>query len=187
MKEAHAKTNNSGFTIVELLIVIVVIGILAAISIVAYNGISNQANDSVVKGDLSNIAKELQMIYAETGAYPQGGFVVDAGGATSGHHSYAPGDLRFSVSRSAYLEPTGSGSTNFVYCTGKMQGGEGQAFGIAATSMSSQRLSYSSLTGITLHGGGPSLNNLACAGIENPRSNSSGYSTNQGGWQDWTR
>lgn len=35
---------NSGFTIVELLIVIVVIGILAAITIVSYNGITNKAN-----------------------------------------------------------------------------------------------------------------------------------------------
>ena len=32
--------NANGFTIVELLIVIVVIGILAVISIVAYNGVS---------------------------------------------------------------------------------------------------------------------------------------------------
>ncbi|RYF28607.1 MAG: prepilin-type N-terminal cleavage/methylation domain-containing protein, partial [Chloroflexi bacterium] len=34
--------NNRGFTIVELLIVIVVIGILAAITIVAFNGIQNR-------------------------------------------------------------------------------------------------------------------------------------------------
>lgn len=36
---------NSGFTIVELLIVIVVIGILAAITIVAYNGVQQRARD----------------------------------------------------------------------------------------------------------------------------------------------
>jgi prepilin-type N-terminal cleavage/methylation domain-containing protein len=35
--------NHSGFTIVELLIVIVVIAILAALSVVAYNGIQNRA------------------------------------------------------------------------------------------------------------------------------------------------
>lgn len=35
----------SGFTIVELLIVIVVIAILAAVTIVAYNGIQNQAKN----------------------------------------------------------------------------------------------------------------------------------------------
>ena len=37
-----------GFTIVELLIVIVVIAILAAITIVAYTGIQNRAYDTAV-------------------------------------------------------------------------------------------------------------------------------------------
>ena len=37
------RQTKSGFTIVELLIVIVVIAILAAITIVAYNGIQNRA------------------------------------------------------------------------------------------------------------------------------------------------
>lgn len=41
----------------ELLIVIVVIGILAAITIVAYNGIQNRAYDSTVQSDLSSMAK----------------------------------------------------------------------------------------------------------------------------------
>ena len=43
------KKNAYGFTIVELLIVIVVVGVLAAISIVAYSGVSNNANDTAVK------------------------------------------------------------------------------------------------------------------------------------------
>jgi len=42
------KTKQQGFTIVELLIVIVVIGILAAITIVAYNGIQQRAKNSQV-------------------------------------------------------------------------------------------------------------------------------------------
>lgn len=46
-----------GFTIVELLIVIVVIGILAAITVVAYNGIQERARDTQRRSDLSVIAK----------------------------------------------------------------------------------------------------------------------------------
>lgn len=47
----------TGFTIVELLIVIVVIAILAAITIVAYNGIQTRARDSKVSTDLAQLSK----------------------------------------------------------------------------------------------------------------------------------
>jgi len=59
-----------GFTIVELLIVIVVIGILAAITIVAYNGIQDRATWAKLQGDLSGINKSIQLYYAENGSYP---------------------------------------------------------------------------------------------------------------------
>jgi prepilin-type N-terminal cleavage/methylation domain-containing protein len=65
-----ATRKHSGFTIVELLIVVVVIGILAAIVIVAYNGITSSANDAAVKSDLANLAKKLEIEKAEKGKYP---------------------------------------------------------------------------------------------------------------------
>lgn len=49
-----------GFTIVELLIVIVVIGILAAISIVAYNGITNRAKVTEANNDLQVLSRAIQ-------------------------------------------------------------------------------------------------------------------------------
>ena len=54
-----AKHKNAGFTIVELLIVIVVIAVLAAITIVAYNGLQQRAQASATTSALTQIAKKI--------------------------------------------------------------------------------------------------------------------------------
>ena len=64
---------DTGFTIVELLIVVVVIGILAAIVTVAYTGISANARDGVRKSDIANLAKAIELYHAENGVYPMSG------------------------------------------------------------------------------------------------------------------
>ncbi|MGH7218333.1 MAG: prepilin-type N-terminal cleavage/methylation domain-containing protein [Candidatus Microsaccharimonas sp.] len=64
---AQKSIHTKGFTIVELLIVVVVIAILAAITIVAYNGIQNTANDSAVQSDLSTLSKKIKLNVVKTG------------------------------------------------------------------------------------------------------------------------
>ncbi len=59
-----------GFTIVELLIVIVVIAILAAITIVAYNGIQDRARSAALRSDLTQVDKQLKLFQADKGKYP---------------------------------------------------------------------------------------------------------------------
>lgn len=66
----QSRLKQAGFTIVELLIVIVVIGILAAITIVAYNGIQARALDSTRSNDLAAIQKALELYKTEKGTYP---------------------------------------------------------------------------------------------------------------------
>jgi prepilin-type N-terminal cleavage/methylation domain-containing protein len=63
-------SNRRGFTIVELLIVIVVIGILAAITIVAYTGISQRAIAASLQSDLDNASKQLKLYQVDNSAYP---------------------------------------------------------------------------------------------------------------------
>lgn len=64
------KSRQNAFTIVELLIVIVVIGILAAISIVSYNGIQNRARDTAVKNSASQVRTKIEAWNSITGSYP---------------------------------------------------------------------------------------------------------------------
>lgn len=54
------RDRSKGFTIVELLIVIVVIGILAAITIVAFNGVQTRAQNSKITSDLAMLNKAIQ-------------------------------------------------------------------------------------------------------------------------------
>lgn len=60
----------TGFTIVELLIVIVIIGILAAITIVAYNGIQNRARVSAAQSLAAQANKKIMAYQASEGSYP---------------------------------------------------------------------------------------------------------------------
>lgn len=60
-----------GFTIVELLIVIVVIGILAALSYVGYANISQRANNAAIVSAVNQISKAIQAYAAQEGLYPE--------------------------------------------------------------------------------------------------------------------
>lgn len=113
----------TGFTIVELLIVIVVIGILAAITIVAFNGVQQQARDSQRVSDLSNLAKMIRLYEAE-----QGNLVVDGCGNGTGsgwlHSSYTGPPLRSinnclidaGVMKKPVIDPSGLSSCSGTSC-----------------------------------------------------------------------
>ena len=62
----------NGFTIVELLIVIVVIGILAAITIVAYNGVQSRARTTTAQANAQEVQNKAEVYAADTGngVYP---------------------------------------------------------------------------------------------------------------------
>lgn len=68
MKSAYIK--QKGFTIVELLVVIVILGILAALIAVSYTGITRQALASTLQADLKQAATQIEIYMTENGSYP---------------------------------------------------------------------------------------------------------------------
>tara|TARA_B100002052_G_C15648574_1_gene491772 strand:+ start:78 stop:572 length:495 start_codon:yes stop_codon:yes gene_type:complete len=72
------KQRQSGFTIVELLIVIVIIGILATLVIVTFSGVQQKARDSERKTDINGIASQMEAFYAQEGYYPAAAQVNDS-------------------------------------------------------------------------------------------------------------
>ncbi|MDN5276018.1 MAG: Laminin sub protein [Candidatus Saccharibacteria bacterium] len=89
------QTAKSGFTIVELLIVIVVIGILAAITIVAYNGVQDRAKASSLQGDLNLSVKKLEIYKVQNTSgdfYPLTLALADFNSVNGNTVTYYPND-----------------------------------------------------------------------------------------------
>jgi prepilin-type N-terminal cleavage/methylation domain-containing protein len=69
-RDSQSELRRTGFTIVELLIVIVVIGILAAITVVAYNGIQARARNAQQLASAKSYMQALSLYVATNNAYP---------------------------------------------------------------------------------------------------------------------
>jgi prepilin-type N-terminal cleavage/methylation domain-containing protein len=82
MRSWNRYKQQKGFTIVELLIVIVVIGILATLVIVTFSGIQQRARDTQRQTDINAIQGHVEAYYASTGNYPTLAMLLDnaAGG-----------------------------------------------------------------------------------------------------------
>lgn len=70
MRSLQSLKKQQGFTIVELLIVIVVIGILAALVITTFTGIQQRARNTERETDIKAVHGQLEAYFAQYGVYP---------------------------------------------------------------------------------------------------------------------
>lgn len=94
--------NQKGFTIVELLIVIVVIGILAALVITTFSGIQQKGRDTERQTDIKALHGQLEAYYAQNGRYPTLANVNDA--------TFRSGNLK-GLDEGALKDPKGTAGT----------------------------------------------------------------------------
>ncbi len=151
-----------GFTIVELLIVIVVIAILAAITIVAFNGIQNRASDSTAQQDLAVFHKKVALFNADYGYYPR-----DATDLVN--------NIRMPFTKSVYVLNDG----NFMYCAST----GGAAYMIIVRVTSTKKYSYSSETGLREYTGPSGSPSVMCNSTGFVTTSSTyGYEPSLSGW-----
>lgn len=165
------KRTMSGFTIVELLIVIVVIAILAAISTIAYRGIQNRAYDTTVEADIANAIKKLELFKATEGHYPR-------------NRAEFPGGFKFS--KAAYDD----GTTNNIYYLADL---ENDRYGLGLRSKSGRGYIINTgtvVSGVTTVRGNIVASHLGITWVNSPTSYFiDGYSGSSSTWNSnwsWT-
>jgi type II secretion system protein G len=98
------KSKQSGFTIVELLIVIIVIGILAALVLVTFTGVQQKARNTERSTDVKAIASHLEVYNAQQGYYPTSGQLTANDGSVA---TWVGSNLK-GLDKEALRDPKGS-------------------------------------------------------------------------------
>ena len=135
IKSPGKANEREGFTIVDLLIVIVVIGILATVSLVAYTGIQAKAADVVLKSDLKQAQTQLELdrmynnSYLATKEGANGNKGLPASPETVYEYTLAGGDYCLTASSSRASTAFNIDSTTSIMaeglCTGHVGTGGG--------------------------------------------------------------
>ncbi len=112
MNTMKVRTVHSGFTLIEMLIVMVIIGILSAIGLGAYQSAQTKGRDSRRKSDIRNISTALEVYYNDKRRFPDssGGSIVACGG-----QACDPGAQMSDGSTVYMVQFPGDPSTNLYY------------------------------------------------------------------------
>ena len=94
-------SNRKGFTLVELLVVISIIGILAAIAVPRFTDATNSAKVAKIQADLRTIDSAIAIYYAKNSAYPTAADIIDGTKGTLATFPTPPKDALTSVPTAA--------------------------------------------------------------------------------------
>lgn len=160
-----------GFTIVELLVIIVVIGILSTISVFAYNGVQAKARDTDRISDLQGIADAIKLyrtkvghdvqtvgvVKADCGRYEGDGVTPMGGGSNNGGNGWfnyeSTSTTNYSVSvlhcltfkgylNDSFVDPTGCASTTGTPAPGRTCSTTGYAYMKYSCTIDGQTVTY---------------------------------------------
>ena len=120
LKKGRNLKTKQGFTLVELLIVISIMGILTVIGMASFKTIQLKSRDARRKNDLNSISKALNMYYNDTGIFPHGspnintmiktigvGFSANVNGTTTTYMVEMPRETTLGVKDYSYTYTTG--------------------------------------------------------------------------------
>jgi prepilin-type N-terminal cleavage/methylation domain-containing protein len=109
----HLRLKQAGFSLIELLVVISVIGILAGLILVNLVGVRGRAGDARAKSDLKSLKTALRLYYNDYQQYPAGSNGAMMGcGATGTSSCSAGGEFSAGAGGSVYM---GELPQNFAY------------------------------------------------------------------------
>lgn len=80
----NARQSESGFTLVELLMVIVILGVLSGIAVFAVSGITDKGEVSACKTDVKTVSVAAEAFYAQNGTYAANQAALVSGGFLHG-------------------------------------------------------------------------------------------------------
>lgn len=105
-----------GFTLIELMVVVLIIAILGALGLVAYGNANTSARDGKRKADIEAVRQALLLYKQENSGYPTGSFATIAQAMVNAGYLSAPAPAEQKTGHAAYSRSDTTSTTSFCIC-----------------------------------------------------------------------